>query len=117
MVKQYDRGPTFDKFLENVNRLMADKNFREVLHEIDTEEGEAISLLAPDPAAFLRHRGVKIPEDYRISVEEQLADSTPSKPGKPGKQTVCYCLRICWWRWCITICICKIVTTGVTTAI
>lgn len=110
MVKEYDRRPAFDKFMENVNRLLADKNLREVLMELDTEEGEAVSLLAPDPAAFLRHRGVKIPEDFRLSVTEQVEAA-------PRGQTVCYCLRICWWRWCITICICKIVTTSSTTTL
>ncbi len=104
MMKEYDRRPAFEKFMEGVNRLLADRNFREVLLEIDTEEEEALSLLAPDPAAFLRHRGVQIPEDFRLSVEKHSEAATTG-----GNRTVCYCLRICWWRWCVTICICRIV--------
>ncbi len=123
MVKEYDRGPAFDEFLKNVNRLLADKNMREILGELDTEEAEAVSILGPDPAAFMRHRGVKIPEDYRITLEEQVTPfAAPGTGGTGGtgggKPTrTCWCLRICWWRWCVTICICKIVTTGTTTAI
>jgi len=110
-MKDYDRQPAFEKFIEGVNRLLADQKFREVLMEIDKEEEEAISLLAPDPAAFLRYRGVQIPQDFRLSVEEHSEAATTGTG--TGKRTVCYCLEICWWRWCIRICICKIVTTAV----
>jgi hypothetical protein len=55
--------------------------------------------LAPDAAAYLRYRGVKIPEDYRITVEAH-----PEAAAK-GTTVTAYCLRICWWRWCIEICI------------
>jgi hypothetical protein len=106
MVRAYDRKAAFDHFMENVNRLLSDPNFREVLTELDEEGEEAVSILAPDPAAFLRHRGVQIPEDFRLSVHET---SEKAATGGGGR-TICYCLRICWWRWCITICICRIVT-------
>jgi hypothetical protein len=110
MPEKYDRRPAFEKFMENVNGLLADRNFREVLMELDAEE-ESVSLLAPDPAAFLRYRGVKIPEDFILSVESHT--EAPAKSGGGGGGgTICYCLRICWWRWCITICICRIVVAS-----
>ena len=65
MVKEHDRKAAFDYFMENANRLLADRQLREVLMELDEEGEEAVSQLAPDPAAFLRHRGVQIPEDFR----------------------------------------------------
>lgn len=109
-MKEQDRRPAFDRFMEGVNRLLADRNFREVLMELDAEEEEAVSLLAPDPAAFLRYRGVEIPEDFRLSVEKTSEAATTGGATTGGNRTVCYCLRICWWRWCITICICRIVS-------
>jgi hypothetical protein len=101
-VRERDRTEGFQKFTEGVTALLGDENFREVLVELDAEGEEAASLLAPDPAAFLRQRGVEIPQDFRLSVEK-------SSQGGAGGRTVCYCLRICWWRWCISICICRIV--------
>ena len=102
MVSEDDRRAGFEKFMEGVNRLLADDNFREVLLELEAEGEEALGLLEPDPAAFLRHRGVPIPEDFRFSVEER------SQARQKGQRTtVCYCLRICWWRWCIEICVCR----------
>jgi hypothetical protein len=98
-MKDQDRTKAFDKFMEETNKLFADPKLREVLHELDAEGEEAFDLLAPDPAAFLRYRGVKIPPDYRITVEQQEVER------QKGGSTTAYCLRICWWRWCITICI------------
>lgn len=106
-MKDYDRRAAFDHFMENVNRLVADRHFRDVLMDLDAEGEEAVSLLAPDPAAYLRHQGVQIPQDFRLSVDK----TTEAAPTTGGSRTVCYCLRICWWRWCITICICRIVTS------
>jgi hypothetical protein len=100
-MKEQDRGEAFEKFMGGVSGLLADRNFREVLLELDREGEEAASLLAPDPAAFLRQRGVEIPQDFRLSVEKAIEGEV--------RQTVCFCLRICWWRWCVTICICRIV--------
>jgi hypothetical protein len=107
MAKEYDRRPAFEKFLKGVSALLADGKFREVLLEIDAEDTEAVNLLATDPAAFLRYRGVRIPEDFRLSIEETSGESAR------GRRIVCYCLKICWWRWCIEICFCKIVTSSV----
>jgi hypothetical protein len=98
-MKEQDRTKAFNKFLEETNKLFADEKLREVLHELDVEGEEAFELLSPDPAAFLRYRGVKIPPDYRITVEQQVERQ------KGGTTVTAYCLRICWWRWCITICI------------
>jgi hypothetical protein len=106
-VKEHDGRAAFEKFMEGVNRLLADENFREVLLELEAEGEEAVSLLAPDPAAFLRYRGVQIPEDFYLTVEQSSEKATG---GGGGQTKVCYCLRICWWRWCVEFCVCKIVT-------
>jgi hypothetical protein len=98
-MREYDRSEAFDKFMGDVNRLLADETLREVLQELDKEETEAFDLLAPDPAAFLRYRGVQIPEDYRITVRQE-----PQEAAK-GTTVTWYCLTICWWRWCFSICI------------
>jgi hypothetical protein len=69
-VKEQDRKPAFEKFMEGVNGLLADRHFRQVLMELDAaEKEETLSLLAPDPAAFLRYRGVQVPQDFRFSVK------------------------------------------------
>jgi hypothetical protein len=95
--------------MDEVSKLLADPKLREVLAELDAEGEEAFELLAPDPAAFLRYQGVKIPPDYQVTVEQT------SEARAKGTTTTYYCLRICWWRWCITICI--IVVRRTTTAI
>jgi hypothetical protein len=107
-MRDHDRTAAFEKFMGDVNKLLADERLREVLQELDKEGEEAFDLLAPDPAAFLRYRGVEIPADYRITVEQRTEEAAR------GTTTTAYCLRICWWRWCITICI--IVTRKTTTA-
>lgn len=98
-MKDYDRTDALEKFLGNVNALLGDATLREVLQELDKEGEEAFELLAPDAAAYLRYRGVKLPEDYRVTVEQH------AEKAAKGTTTTAYCLRICWWRWCITICI------------
>jgi hypothetical protein len=104
-VKEDDRGASFEQFLEGVNRLQADRAFREVLLEIDAEGEDAASLLGADPAAYLKHRGVEIPEDFRISVEQ-----TSRRTGTgTGTTTRCWCVRICWLWWCVSFCFCRIV--------
>jgi hypothetical protein len=70
MAEQRDGRAPFDYFMENVNRLLADQHFREVLRELDEGKKETLSLLASDPTAFLRYRGVQIPQDFRISVKK-----------------------------------------------
>lgn len=111
-MKDIDRTKAFNSFLDNVNRLLADEKLREVLHELDTEGEEAFDLLETDPAAFLRFQGVAIPEDYRVSVTRQPQPESKAAT-KGGTTTTSYCLRICWWRWCITICIVITRTTQV----
>lgn len=106
-MKDIDRTKAFDSFLDTANRLLTDARLREVLHELDSEGQEAFDLLAVDPAAFLRYQGVEIPEDYRVSVTRQPDTEAAAK----GTTTTAYCLRICWWRWCITICIIVVRTT------
>jgi hypothetical protein len=109
MAKEQDRKPAFEKFMEGVNGLLADRHFREVLMELDAAQGEdALSLLGPDPAAFLRYRGVQLPQDFRFSVESHGEAATTGV----GIHITCYCLRICWWRWCISICICRVGTAS-----
>jgi hypothetical protein len=98
-MREHDRTDALEKFLGNVNELLGDATLREVLQELDKEGEEAFELLAPDPAAYLRYRGVKIPEDYRVTVEQH------AEAAAKGTTATAYCLRICWWRWCITICI------------
>ena len=98
-MREHDRTKAFETFLGNTNKLLADATLREVLQELDEEGEEAFELLAPDAAAYLRYRGVKIPDDYRVTVEQRAEQSAK------GTTTTAYCLRICWWRWCITICI------------
>ncbi|MGA9162724.1 MAG: hypothetical protein WB297_17910, partial [Actinomycetota bacterium] len=71
-MRDEDKTELFEKFMEGVSGLLADRKFREVLTELEREGEEAASLLASDPAAFLKHRGVQIPEDFRLSVERQI---------------------------------------------
>lgn len=104
-MRDVDRTKAFDTFLDNVNQLLGDVKLREVLHELDTEGEEAFDLLQTDPAAFLRYQGVVIPEDYRISVTRSPDPESQAAAKKGGATSTAYCLRICWWRWCITICI------------
>jgi hypothetical protein len=104
MAKEQDRKPAFEQFMEGVNSLLADRRFREILMELDAANGEdVVSLLAPDPAAFLRYRGVQIPQDFRFSVEKH----PEAVPTGVGLHINCYCLQICWLRWCVWICICR----------
>jgi len=64
MAEERDGRAPFDYFMENVNRLIADQHFREVLRELDEGKKETLSLLASDPTAFLRYRGVQIPQIF-----------------------------------------------------
>jgi hypothetical protein len=99
MAKEEDRNPTFEKFMEGVNQLLVDRSLREVLREVDAREEETISLLTSDPAAFLRYRGIQIPEYFRVSVHQK------SEEAAKGTTTTRYCLTVCAWRWCFTICL------------
>jgi len=110
-MKDIDRSAALDTFLDHAGRLLTDVRLREVLHELDTEGEEAFDLLAVDPAAFLRYQGVEIPDGYRISATRQAEPDSTAAATK-GTTTTAYCLRICWWRWCITICIIVVRTTA-----
>jgi hypothetical protein len=104
-----DRKATLDDFMENVNRLSADRHFREVLAELDENREDTLSLLAPDPATFLRDRGVQIPQDYRLSVDMRHEAATG---GGGGWGRTCVCLVICRGRWCFYICVCRVVASS-----
>jgi hypothetical protein len=106
MVTEHDKNPTFETFLEGVNHLLADRNLRDVLGELDASEEGTVSLLSADPAALLVYRGVEIPEGFRISVDQASADVAK------GTTTTRYCVRICAWRWCFEICFTKTTTTS-----
>ena len=80
MAEERDGKPAFDYFMDNVNRLLADQHFREVLRELDEGRKETLSLLASDPAAFLRYRGVQIPQDFRVSVKKTFKDAATHEP-------------------------------------
>jgi hypothetical protein len=99
-MRERDRKEGFEKFTEGVSALLGDKNFREVMLELDTEGEEVASLLAPDPAAFLRQRGVHIPEDFRLSVEKR-------SQGLAGGGGFCFCIVICYLWWCFWWCTCR----------
>jgi hypothetical protein len=104
-MREHDRTEAFAKFIDEVTKLLGDERMREVLHELDTEGEEAVNLLAPDPAAYLRYRGVEIPADYRITVEQEVLERAK------GTTSTTVCIRVCWWRWCITICVIIVVRT------
>jgi hypothetical protein len=97
-MRERDREEAFEKFTKGVSALLGDENFREVMLELDAEGEEVASRLAPDPAAFLRQRGVRIPEDFRLSLETRLA-------GRDGG--FCYCIVICYLWWCFWWCTCR----------
>jgi hypothetical protein len=104
-----DRKAALDDFMENVSRLLADRHFREVLTELDEKREDTLSLLAPDPATFLRDRGVQIPQDFRLSVDMRSEAATG---GGGGWQRGCICLVICRGAWCVWICLCRVVAAS-----
>ena len=107
MAEQRDGRDTFDYFMENVNHLLADQHFREVLRELDEGRKETLSLLASDPAAFLRYRGVQIPQDFRVSVKKTSKDAAADGGGE-GHIIICDCVEVCFLRYCLILCYCKI---------
>ena len=120
MAEQRDGTAPFDYFMENVNRLLADQHFREVLRELDEGNKETLSLLASDPTAFLRYRGVQIPQDFRISVKKTFKDAATHEPvtrakieeirggGGGGHIIICDCIEVCFLRYCSILCYCTI---------
>ena len=107
MTEERDGKAAFDYFITNVNRLLADEHFREVLRELDEGRKESLSLLASDPAAFLRYRGVQIPQDFRVSVNK--TSKNDATHGGGGHIVICDCVEVCFLRYCIILCYCKIV--------
>jgi hypothetical protein len=102
MTEERDGRAAFDYFMENVNRLLADEHFREVLRELDEGRKESLSLLASDPAAFLRYRGVQIPQDFRISVKKTSKDAATHGGGQ-GHIIICDCVEVCFLRYCMIL--------------
>ena len=100
-------GRAFDYFMENVNRLLADQHFREVLRELDEGRKETLSLLVSDPGAFLRYRGVQIPQDLRVSVRKTSKDAATHGGGE-GYIIICDCVEVCFLRYCMILCYCTI---------
>jgi hypothetical protein len=107
VAEERDGRAVFDDFMENVNRLLADQHFREVLRELDEGRKETLSLLASDPAAFLRRRGVQIPQDFRVSVKKTSKDAV-AQGGGGGPIFICDCVEVCFFRYCMILCYCKI---------
>jgi hypothetical protein len=107
MTEERDGRGAFDYFMENISRLLADQHFREVLRELDEGRKETLSLLASDPAAFLRYREVQIPQDFRVSLKRNSNDAATHGGGQ-GYIIVCDCLEVCFLRYCSIFCYCKI---------
>jgi hypothetical protein len=107
MAEERDGRATFDYFMDNVISLLADLHYREVLRELDEGRKETLSLLAADPAALLRNRGVKIPQDFRVSVKKTSKDAAISGGGG-GPIILCDCVEVCFLRWCSILCYCNI---------
>jgi len=109
MVEEPDGRSAFDYFWENINRLQADQHFREVLRELDEGRKETLNLLVADPAAFLRYRGVEIPQDFRVSVRRTVeAVATHGSGAGQGFEIICDCIVICFLRYCAIYCDCVI---------
>ena len=102
------RRDTFDYFMENVNRLVSDHHFRDVMKELDEGRKETLSLLVSDPAAFLRFRGVQVPADFRISVKRRPHDDVAKRGGGGGHIIICDCIEVCFLRYCVIFCYCNI---------
>jgi hypothetical protein len=107
MAEERDGKAAFDYFMENVSRLLADQHFREVLRELDEGRKETLNLLVSDPPAFLRYRGVPIPQDFRVSVTKTSKDAA-TQGGGGGHIIICDCVELCFLRYCVIYCYCKI---------
>jgi hypothetical protein len=94
MAEERDGNAAFDYFMDNVSRIQADKHFREVLREFGEGRKETLSLFASDPAAFLRYRGVQIPQDFRVSVKRRPHDADEQGGGgRQGPIIICDCVE------------------------
>jgi hypothetical protein len=107
MAEERNGRAAFDYFMQNVSRLLADQNFRDVLNELDDGRKETFALLSNDPAAFLRSRRVEIPHDFRVSVNKTSKDAA-THGGGGGHIIICDCVEVCFLRWCAIICYCNI---------
>jgi hypothetical protein len=101
-----DGKSAFDYFMDNITRIQANQEFREVLRELDEGRNETLSLFASDPAAFLRYRGVEIPSDFRVSAKKRPHDAAAQGGG--GHIIICDCVELCFLRYCVIYCYCKI---------
>jgi hypothetical protein len=121
MAEERNGKTAFDYYMENVNRLLADQHFRAVLRELGEGKKETLSLLASDPAAFLRYRGVQIPQDFRVSFKKTFKDAATHEPvtraefeqkARPGPGgdviIICDCIEVCFLRYCTILCSCEI---------
>lgn len=59
MAQERDGKATFDYFMDQVDNLHSDQHFRAILRELDEGRKDTLSLLVSDPAAYLRHRGLR----------------------------------------------------------
>lgn len=110
MAEDQDGRSAFDYFWENVNRLQADQHFREVLRELAEGRKDTLSPLVSDPAAFLRYRGVQLPQDFRVSVKRTVEDAAPDGSGAgQGHGIICDCIVICFLQYCAIYCDCEVV--------
>lgn len=109
MASEHDRKAPLDYFLDNVNRLQTDPRFREILRELDEGQKETLNLLASDPSAFLRYRGVQIPDGFRVSFKKRPHDDArPVGGGGGGPIILCDCIEVCFLRYCSILCYCVI---------
>ena len=107
MAEALDGKSIYDYFMDNVSRIQSDQHFRDVMRELDEGQNETLSLLASDPAAFLRYRGIQLPEDFRVAVKKKPHDV--ARPGNGGDIIIiCHCIEICFLRYCAIYCSCSI---------
>jgi hypothetical protein len=109
MAEERDGKDPFDYFLDTMIGLESDPRFRQVLREIDEGKKETLNLLASDPGAFLRYRGVEVPQDFRVSVKKRPHDDVAKGGGGgQGPIIICDCIEVCFLRYCRILCYCKI---------
>jgi hypothetical protein len=109
MAEERDGRDALDYFLDNMTRLQSDQRFRQVLRELDEGKKETLNLLGSDPGAFLRYRGIEIPQDFRVSVKTRPHDDVAKAGGGgQGPIIICDCIEVCFLRYCQIFCYCKI---------
>jgi hypothetical protein len=110
MAEELDERTAFDYFWDSVTRIQTDQHFREVLREIGQGKNDTLGQLVSDPAAFLTHRGIQIPKDFRVSVRRNFRDSSASHAGGGGQGyiIVCDCIEVCFLNYCTIFCYCDV---------